>query len=672
MIVDIRDKNITYNISYLVCVPVARIGYLPAIEKTFSNVCVFEPNLEFVQDLNFFCQRNQIRTIILVDYMMEYKDLILCAQDHRIIFYTYLTIELGSLSSQWYTDVLDGAISLYENNFISGISFIDQNMYNAFKNKIKSFYLPLDFCCKTSHLSSNQGNGIGILSDPMNPMHSFYNTLSAIRLGGNTANLAEITSTVKEFTDTFSVRFNRLQDKHEVLECSEVNTYINFTDNNYQYFFDSMEQGIPCILGNQQIIAPEDVLYDLITVKSDDDIIEIADKINYAKVHKKEIFNAYKKFKKKYLNLVEKCRKEFLPEFIPENESETDILLSVIVPIYNTETYLKDSVESIIRAKIPHMEILLIDDGSKDNSGQIARELQNDHPEFIRYIHQENHGLGNVRNVSLREAKGKYITSVDSDDSIDKKTFKESLRYLQSGTDMVIYDWLSIDVATNNSYVTSAKDGIGDRKNNFEDFLYASISPSACNKIIKKSLYDELGLEFLEAKYEDLSLNPLIIMKSKSIAYIRRPYYKYNLRQGSIMRNNQNGINFDMIMSLNMLNQRLLKIYGNYDNYDELYYYVFFWRIEDLVINRFYEKNFKASKNETEKFYDDFLPLFNRVYNTESVKKFFENLPNKTQKFFKERNAAIRKEQLQNYVKKMKCKPIKLSSADIYSFLDVE
>jgi len=91
-------------------------------------------------------------------------------------------------------------------------------------------------------------------------------------------------------------------------------------------------------------------------------------------------------------------------------------LVSVIVPIYNSEKYVHECVDSVIRQTYDNIEILLIDDGSTDNSGKICDEYAASDSR-IRVFHQSNHGLSYSRNVGLHENRGDYVAFIDSDDS---------------------------------------------------------------------------------------------------------------------------------------------------------------------------------------------------------------------------------------------------------------
>lgn len=112
-------------------------------------------------------------------------------------------------------------------------------------------------------------------------------------------------------------------------------------------------------------------------------------------------------------------------------QAQGDDLISIIVPVYNVSGFLKNCVESLINQTWPHVEILLIDDGSTDDSGAIADEYAARDPR-VRVFHKPNGGVSSARNVGLREATGKYITFVDSDDWIRRDTCELVMRAMQS------------------------------------------------------------------------------------------------------------------------------------------------------------------------------------------------------------------------------------------------
>lgn len=105
-------------------------------------------------------------------------------------------------------------------------------------------------------------------------------------------------------------------------------------------------------------------------------------------------------------------------------------ILSIIVPCYNAATYMRHAIESLLVGK-EHVEILLVDDGSTDETAQIADEYANEYPTIVRAIHQENGGHGKAVNTGLSKATGMFIKVVDSDDWVDADAYKEILSFLE-------------------------------------------------------------------------------------------------------------------------------------------------------------------------------------------------------------------------------------------------
>ena len=113
-------------------------------------------------------------------------------------------------------------------------------------------------------------------------------------------------------------------------------------------------------------------------------------------------------------------------------------MISVIVPVYKVEPYLRQCVDSILGQTYRDIEVLLIDDGSPDRCGEICEEYAGKDAR-VRVFHTENNGLSSARNLGLREAKGEYIGFVDSDDWIDPDMYEILLRRIEeSGTNVSV------------------------------------------------------------------------------------------------------------------------------------------------------------------------------------------------------------------------------------------
>lgn len=112
--------------------------------------------------------------------------------------------------------------------------------------------------------------------------------------------------------------------------------------------------------------------------------------------------------------------------------------ISVVVPVYNIEKYLMDCLESIAAQTLDGIQVLLIDDGSKDSSGQICKDFIAAHPNF-EYYHKENGGTASARNVGLTHARGEYIGFVDSDDWIEPNMFETMYRAVKEADADIVY-----------------------------------------------------------------------------------------------------------------------------------------------------------------------------------------------------------------------------------------
>lgn len=214
--------------------------------------------------------------------------------------------------------------------------------------------------------------------------------------------------------------------------------------------------------------------------------------------------------------------------------------VSVIVPIYKVEKYLRDCLESIINQSYRDLEIILIDDGSPDNSGGIADEYAGKDSR-IKVIHKQNGGVAGARNDGLRMATGKYVTFVDSDDILHLRQY-EILHSLiwQTGADIAtcekqdFVDGTLVDLKTECEMRGSeiSKDD--------------AIVQMVCNKDVgnyfmlrmyKIELFD--GIQFPEGKvYEDVATLYKLVDRAKKIAYTDQKLYFYRVaREGAITSN---------------------------------------------------------------------------------------------------------------------------------------
>lgn len=213
-------------------------------------------------------------------------------------------------------------------------------------------------------------------------------------------------------------------------------------------------------------------------------------------------------------------------------------LISVIIPVYNVEKYLDDCIRSVIGQTYDNIEIIVVDDGSTDNSGNMC-DCYAEKDERIQVIHKANGGLSDARNAAIEICSGEYITFVDSDDVIAKEYIQLLLNALISTKSNIsicrhvsFYDGgLNVkERQLNNAPVTF------DKKTALEKMLYQVFDVSAPYKLYQRALFNEI--RFPRGKlYEDLATTYKVFLKCDLISYIDVPLYYYRQRQNSIRHN---------------------------------------------------------------------------------------------------------------------------------------
>ncbi len=221
--------------------------------------------------------------------------------------------------------------------------------------------------------------------------------------------------------------------------------------------------------------------------------------------------------------------------------------LSVIVPVYNVEDYLDECLSHIINQSYKNMEIILINDGSTDNSEKIIKKYH-ELDGRIRYIKKENGGLSSARNAGIHIATGDYITFVDSDDFPDTKMYEVLIRLIEKH---------SVQIAVC-SYYRNVKElmqhqDIYDIKMSAEDAFYeiaacGKFEAHAWSKIYKKELFHEV--RYPEGRlYEDIFTTYKLIKKSGYLAYTNEKLYFYRLNNSSITNRTYNKNDIDLVYS---------------------------------------------------------------------------------------------------------------------------
>ena len=294
-------------------------------------------------------------------------------------------------------------------------------------------------------------------------------------------------------------------------------------------------------------------------------------------------------------------------------------LISIIVPVYNTEKYLKKSIDSIINQTYKNIEIILVNDGSTDNSKKICEEYKKK-DKRIRLINKENGGQGSAKNTGIQYATGNYIGFVDSDDYIDEDMYE------------VLYN-LCIDNHAEISMIAFNKviDGkimktinfneeimVLDKFNAMKELLLdREIKSYNWNKLYKKELFEEIKFSE-ELKYEDIEINAKLFTIINKLAYKKIPKYYYVQRNNSTVNCKSYNNLKDYVIVTQQRYDYLKERYKEIEKYNAIgfianmtitYKNAVAYDIDELYED--FEKNYELFCKLTEKYKNDCLSEFN-------------------------------------------------------------
>lgn len=227
-----------------------------------------------------------------------------------------------------------------------------------------------------------------------------------------------------------------------------------------------------------------------------------------------------------------------------------NMMVSVIVPVYNVEAYLKKCIDSILRQRYQNYEIILVDDGSTDNSGAICDRYAARY-ECVIALHKENGGLSEARNHALPHIKGQYVTFVDSDDYIEDDYISNMVNVLDEETDMVIAPYIVESaegkIIKDESRHLQKKPEKMSAEQALKELCYErKIHTSACAKLVSKELVENFPFP-AGKKFEDLFTIYKMIGSSGVISLIPVPSYHYVQRNGSIRNSAWDPYMFDIM-----------------------------------------------------------------------------------------------------------------------------
>ncbi len=234
-------------------------------------------------------------------------------------------------------------------------------------------------------------------------------------------------------------------------------------------------------------------------------------------------------------------------------------LISIIIPVYNCQNYLKRCLDSVFLQDYSNYEVICIDDGSTDDSAQIAKEYN------VRYYYQENSGQAVARNKGIELAKGEWLCFVDSDDAIQPNYLSKMYKATNNDIDIVVCRIKRIN--EDGSYNIDVMKSLG-IINNKEALVTVNLGPT--NKLIRKEVIKDSRFAGDKLRFEDVLFTTELLANSRHINIIDDILYDYYIRENSTMRKFDNTLNDIFIILDRLINKPFYKDYK-----DEIDYIVF-------------------------------------------------------------------------------------------------
>lgn len=268
-----------------------------------------------------------------------------------------------------------------------------------------------------------------------------------------------------------------------------------------------------------------------------------------------------------------------------------DALVSIVVPIYNVESYLQECLESIRNQKYTNLEVILVNDGSQDGSGDICKEIIKEDKRF-QYFEKENGGLSSARNFGIERCTGDYIIFIDSDDFVAEEMIAAMLENLiKYDADVCCcnYDFVNEKSEYQKKHIINIEQPeVYEKESALKRLLSEDYYKCyAWNKLYKKSLFNEV--RYPEGKlYEDIVTAFKVFSESNKVVFFGETLYHYRVRDGSITMKNFHLKKYDLLEQLQI-------VYNDYYKDSEeiiagiALYYLYF--IDDMITSEIWDED---------------------------------------------------------------------------------
>ena len=305
--------------------------------------------------------------------------------------------------------------------------------------------------------------------------------------------------------------------------------------------------------------------------------------------------------------------------------------VSVIVPVYNTEKYLKNCIDSLLKQNFEDYEIIVINDLSPGNAEEIIKSYNDKKIVYIK--NKTNKGIGYNRNLGIKKAKGEYVCFIDSDDYVKEDFISKMYNYSkENNLDLCVCDYVNVDEEGNKLKEFNLSDFC---ITNYEENnkILCEINLAPWNKLYKKDMLVKNKIEFSETlKYEDLSFVALSIKNSKKIGKINEQLNYYTIHNNSETTTRDKRV-FDIFKQLDIVRNE----YKSGKCLDEL--------TVSVLLNYTIQQRYQIDKDTQSKFIDDAFKYLND-----------NNIDYKHSEYIKNRSFLKRLIEKNKFITKIYCK----------------
>lgn len=294
--------------------------------------------------------------------------------------------------------------------------------------------------------------------------------------------------------------------------------------------------------------------------------------------------------------------------------------VSVIIPVYNVEKYIKKCLDSLVNQTLSDIEIIVVNDGTPDNSQIIIDEYVKKYPDKVISIVKENGGQGSARNIGLEKATGEYIGYVDSDDYVELNMYEELYGKAKENDSDIIICGNNIVYENNSKKIPEIN--YDNKFNNFENAFFGKMA--VWNKLYKKEILINNNIKFKEKVwYEDFAFTLKTLVNAKTIDFLDKSLYNYLWREGSTMNNNNVKRNLEILDAFDDIRNYLI----SNDLLNKYYSYLEFNAINHIYVSTVVRViNANASNDLKKEVIDKLLEYMNSNFKDFKNNKYIKTL----------------------------------------------